>query len=76
MPEPALYRRLYVIARQGELGDVPKKIADLAAAAFKRAFDEKLKEDYPWMVAAASFPEKSYMPPGASRSMGGPAANS
>jgi DNA-binding transcriptional LysR family regulator len=76
MPEPVLYRRLYVIARQGELGDVPKKIADLAVAALKRAFNDKLKEDYPWMVAAASFPEKSYMPPGASRRSGGPAATS
>ncbi len=74
MPEPVLYRRLYVIARQGEAGDIPKKVADLAVAALKRAYNSKLNAKYPWMVAGASFPPKAYMSSGTPRSLSRAAA--
>lgn len=57
MPEPALFRRLFVIARQGELGDIPSMVADTAVFSLRRIFQAKLAADYPWMTAGFALPE-------------------
>jgi DNA-binding transcriptional LysR family regulator len=55
LPGPVLHRRLHVIARQGELGDIPKKIADAAALCLRRVLDERFA-DYPWIVSGCHIP--------------------
>jgi DNA-binding transcriptional LysR family regulator len=55
MPGPALYRRLYVIARQGELGDIPNRIANAASACIKESVQTHFA-DYPWIVAGCTLP--------------------
>ncbi len=56
MQEPALLRRLHVIARRGELGDIPRKIADAAILCLRQSLDERLA-GYPWMQACCRVPE-------------------
>jgi DNA-binding transcriptional LysR family regulator len=55
LPGPVLHRRLHVIARQGELGDIPRKIADAAALCLTRVLDERF-ENYPWIVSGCHIP--------------------
>jgi DNA-binding transcriptional LysR family regulator len=55
MPGPALHRRLYVIARQGELGDIPKRIASAASACIRDSLHEHFK-DYPWIISGCEVP--------------------
>jgi DNA-binding transcriptional LysR family regulator len=55
LPGPVLHRRLHVIARQGELGDIPKKIADAASLCMRRVLDERF-EDYPWIASGCHVP--------------------
>lgn len=59
MPEPGFYRRLFVIARRGELGDIPAKVADTATLSLRRMFAEKLAPQYPWMDAGYIIPTLS-----------------
>lgn len=56
MPGPALHRRLYVIARQGELGDTPRKIADAAAQCIRNVLHAQFA-DHPWIVSDCRIPE-------------------
>ncbi len=55
MPGPGLHRRLYVIARQGELGDIPNRIAGAAAACLKDALHNHFA-DYPWILSGCVTP--------------------
>ncbi len=55
MPGPALYRRLYVIARQGELGDIPNRIAHAAVACIRGSLDDYFA-DYPWIISSCTVP--------------------
>ena len=55
MPGPALHRRLYVVARQGELGDIPKRIACAASACIRGSLHEHFK-NYPWIVSGCDIP--------------------
>jgi DNA-binding transcriptional LysR family regulator len=55
LPGPVLHRRLHVIARQGELGDIPRKIGVAAALCIRRVLDEHF-EDYPWIVSGCHIP--------------------
>jgi DNA-binding transcriptional LysR family regulator len=55
LPGPVLHRRLHVIARQGELGDIPRKVADAAASCIRRVLDEQF-EDHPWIVSGCRIP--------------------
>lgn len=63
MPEPVLFRRIYVVARQGELGDVPRKIADICCATFRCLFNAKLTGNYAWMKDAMSLPPSTRVLP-------------
>ena len=56
MPGHRLHRRLHVIARQGELGDIPKKVADVAASCIRRVLNDQFK-DFPWIVSGCKLPE-------------------
>ncbi len=56
MPGPALHRRLHVIARQGELGDVPRKIAEAAVECIRNIVHEHFA-NYPWILSACHIPE-------------------
>jgi DNA-binding transcriptional LysR family regulator len=56
MPGPALHRRLYVIARQGELGDTPRKIADAAALCICNVLHAQFA-DHPWIISGCRIPE-------------------
>ncbi|MGO9173431.1 MAG: LysR family transcriptional regulator [Rhodomicrobium sp.] len=56
MPGPALHRRLYVIARQGELGDTPKKIADAAALCICNVLHAQFA-DHLWIISGCRIPE-------------------
>ncbi len=56
MPGPALHRRLFGVARQGELGDIPARIADAAAACIRDIVHEQFA-GYPWIIAGCEIPE-------------------
>jgi len=56
MPEPTLFRRIYVIARQGELGELPRKIAEMSAAALRCVVDARLQGELAWMRDDISIP--------------------
>ncbi len=58
MPGPAFHRRMYVIARQGELGDIPKRIASAASVCIRDSLNEHFK-DYPWIVSGCEIPNLS-----------------
>ncbi|MGO8952706.1 MAG: LysR family transcriptional regulator [Rhodomicrobium sp.] len=55
MPGPALHRRLHVIARQGELGDIPARIADAAAQCIRTVLHDHFAS-YPWIIAGCQIP--------------------
>jgi len=55
MPGPAFHRRMYVVARQGELGDIPRRIAASASACISESVHEYFK-DYPWLVSDCVIP--------------------
>ena len=55
MPGPALHRRLFTIARQGELGDIPAKVADAAAACIQ-GLQHTQFADYPWIIEGCEIP--------------------
>ncbi|MFY9642458.1 MAG: LysR family transcriptional regulator [Rhodomicrobium sp.] len=55
MPGPALNRRLYVIARQGELGDIPNRIANAAVACIQESLYDHFA-DHPWILSACTIP--------------------
>lgn len=55
MPGSALHRRLYVIARQGELGDIPNRIADSAAACIQESLRDHFA-GYPWIISGCTIP--------------------
>jgi hypothetical protein len=48
MPEPVLYRHIHVVAREGELGDMPKKVADICAATLRTLMDVKFIKAHSW----------------------------
>ncbi len=56
LPGPAASRDLYVIAREKELGDIPKKIAETAIASLNDAFKSVLCPCCPWMRDLYSLP--------------------
>jgi len=62
MPGPALHRRLYVVARQGELGDIPKRIACAASACIRGSLYEHFK-NYPWIVSGCDIPSSGNRAP-------------
>ena len=55
MPGPALHRKLYAVARQGEFGDVPKRIAEAAMERIRRSLHGNFA-DYPWIIEGCSIP--------------------
>ncbi len=55
MPGPALHRRLYVIARQGELGDIPNRIANAAVACIQESLRDHFA-DHPWIISGCTIP--------------------
>ncbi len=56
LPGPAVSREMYLIAREKELGDIPRKVADTAVASIRKLFKEELAATYPWMIAGCSTP--------------------
>jgi len=61
MPGPALYRRLYLIARQGELGDIPNRIADAAVACIHSSLEEHFA-GHPWIIDGCTVPAYARLP--------------
>jgi DNA-binding transcriptional LysR family regulator len=48
MPEHMIFRRIFVIAREGELGDIPKTVADIASGALACLLDVRFQQHFPW----------------------------
>ena len=55
MPGPALHRQLYAVARQGEFGDVPKRIAEAAMERIRRSLHGNFA-GYPWIIEGCTIP--------------------
>ena len=49
LPGPAASREIYVIAREKELGDIPKKIAEAAIRSLNEMFTTDISPCCPWM---------------------------
>jgi DNA-binding transcriptional LysR family regulator len=49
LPGPAAAREIYVVAREKELGDVPRRIAEAAIEALNEKFTNVLSPCCPWM---------------------------
>jgi DNA-binding transcriptional LysR family regulator len=56
MPGPALYRRLYVVARHGEFGDIPRRIANAAIERNRKSLRNHFA-DYPWILEGCAIPD-------------------
>jgi DNA-binding transcriptional LysR family regulator len=49
LPEPIGHRRIFVVARQGELGPLPQVIAEVAAQCIATRFEEDFVDERLWM---------------------------
>ncbi len=56
MPGPALHRRLYVVARHGEFGDIPRRIANAAIERNRKSLHNHFA-DYPWILEGCTIPD-------------------
>ncbi len=56
LPAPATSREIYVIAREKELGEIPKKIAETAIESLNEVFNSVLSPCCPWMRNLCSLP--------------------
>lgn len=55
MPGPALHRQLYAVARQGEFGAVPKRIAEAAMERIRRSLHGNFA-GHPWIIEGCTIP--------------------
>lgn len=60
LPEPAFSRRIFVIAREGELGDIPRKVAEISAAALRVLIDAKFIRAHPWSAPMIHIPQTPF----------------
>lgn len=56
MPEPVYYRRIYVIARTNELGDIPRKVAEIAAGTLRTILANRFAPAHPWVTPLLTIP--------------------
>jgi len=56
MPGPALHRRLYVVARQGEFGDIPRLLANAAIERNRKSLHNHFAA-FPWILEGCTIPE-------------------
>lgn len=56
LPEPAIYRKMFVVARHGELGELPRKIADISAGSLRCVFQVKFNGERAWILEGISIP--------------------
>lgn len=56
MPGPGLSREIYVIAREKELGDIPRRVAGTAVASVHKLLNAELARTYPWMIEGCVLP--------------------
>ena len=56
LPGPGTSREIYVIAREKELGDIPKRIAEAAIKSLNEMFINVLSSSCPWMKTIYSLP--------------------
>jgi len=56
MPSMIASREIHVLARERELGDIPRQVAHTAKAAIARRMSEKIAPDYPWIMDALTLP--------------------
>ena len=56
LPGPASSREIYVIAREKELGDIPKRIAEAAIGSLNEMFTNVLLPYCPWMKTVYRLP--------------------
>jgi DNA-binding transcriptional LysR family regulator len=54
LAEPAPCRRIYVIARQGELGTLPQVIAEIAAHCLATRFTEDFDGERRWLAESCA----------------------
>ncbi len=55
-PGPAAPREIYVIARERELGEIPKRIAEAAIASLNEMFNSLISPCCPWMTSKYALP--------------------
>jgi DNA-binding transcriptional LysR family regulator len=56
LPGPAASREIYVIARQKELGDIPKRVAEAAIESLNEMFTTLISPCCPWMQTMYGLP--------------------
>ena len=56
LPAPRASREIYVIAREKELGDIPKRIAEAAIQSLNELFHTVVSPCCPWMMKEYSLP--------------------
>jgi DNA-binding transcriptional LysR family regulator len=56
MPAPGLSREVFVIAREKELGEIPRRIAGTAVASIDQLFTAELFPSHPWMSQGCFLP--------------------
>ena len=49
LPSPAMSRQLILVARSGELGSIPQRIADMARQAFETRAVPDMVRAMPWL---------------------------
>ncbi len=59
-PGQSMWREIYVIARDKELGDIPRKMAAKVIASVDRIFTSELEPCCPWMLDQYLLPGKSF----------------
>ena len=56
LPGPGASREIYVIAREKELGEIPRRIAEAAIESLNEAFNAAIAPCCPWMTSLYSLP--------------------
>ena len=59
MPRAQFRRRIQLVARRGEFGDLPREIAAHARAILRTSRVGALAQHYPWLSSSVEWPEES-----------------
>jgi DNA-binding transcriptional LysR family regulator len=62
IPDPGFSRRVFVVSRAGEYGDIPHKVADFAAGALSCLFEAKFARRFPAIAPAITVAQATHVP--------------
>ncbi|KAI93449.1 LysR family transcriptional regulator [Rhodomicrobium vannielii ATCC 17100] len=63
LPSVIAFREVHVLARERELGDIPRQVAHTAKAAIARRMSEEIAPNYPWIMEMLTLPGISVVKP-------------